>query len=447
MAKYNEKTPLQWVMQCREFSDETMADAYCKEFDSKGIEELTNDIRRYQHQIVYGRGKEGLLSSSTYYLSRKDYQGWAKMVKYLKYPILVSSTIEFLSDSSVCVNLFHAVAIDKSKESVFISMLLRQRWLDIVCRNVVSLDERAEALSMVKVTIDDFCRYFTMENMCIWVTEQPLNLSARIANDETLYTDFIVNSIYAYVHSKVDGEQINLSNKRLNYLLFVAEPVIRTDRRINVLWEVVVETISTGKFYWRKELNINTLNDFRIVSSIITKVYKDIPNSVLKQFATKIEGYGIGTYEHIYNSFSIESFMLSSLLMAAEREDIDEEDRIAIFNHVTRHLLKQCHACHSVHIVEDYFYIPLMLAELIASQILPKQCIVWENNVVNSNMPLRIITKILCAGKNHDASILSILSKRKTNDWDVEKVRLEIMKTKGKEIIKTTESNFVLLGI
>lgn len=447
MAKYNEKTPLQWVMLCREFSNESMAEVYCREFDSKDIDDLANDIRLYQHQIVYGRGIEPLLSSATYYLSRKDCHGWSKLVKYLRYPILVSSLIDFVSDQNMCVDLFHAVAVDTTKESIFIGMLLRQRWLDIVCRNVVDMNGREDVLSTVKTTIDDFCHYFPMENICIWVTDQPRNISAKVANNETLYADFIVNSICAYVHSKVDGDQIDVNIKRLNYLFFVAEPVMSTGHRLEMLWQSFVETITKSKFYWRKELDVNTLNDLRILSSVMANVFQDFPKSVLKQFATKMEGYGVSSYENIYNSYSTESFVLSSLLMISEHDEIDIEERAAIFQQVTNQLLKQCHSCDTTHVIEDYFFIPLVLAELITSQIINDKCIEWENAIVNSNMPLRVVTRILCAGQQHDTSTLRALSLRKESDWAVEKIRLQIMKTKGIEIIKATESNFLLLGI
>lgn len=447
MAKYNEKTPLQWVMQCREFSDDSTAEVYCREFDAKDIDALAKDIRLYQHQIVYGHGIEPLLASATYYLSRKDYHGWSKLVMYLKYPILVSSLIELISDQTMCVDLFNTVVVDTTKESVFIGMLLRQRWLDLVCRKVIDMNAREGALIAVKTTIDVFCRYFPMENICMWVIDQPRNLSVRVANDETLFTDFIVNSICAYVHSKVDGSQIDVNIKRLNYLLFIAEPVMSTGRRVDMLWQSIVESITTGKFYWRKELDINTLNDLRILSRVMVNVYQDFPKSVLKQFSTIMEGYGVSSYEHIYNSYSTESFVLSSLLMIAEHEEIDIEERTEIFKQVTNQLLKQCHSCDSTQVIEDYFFIPLVLAELIASQIIKDKCTEWENAIVSSNMPLRVITRILCAGQQHDADTLRALALRKASDWSVEKIRLQIMKTKGVEIIKATESDFVTLGI
>ena len=161
------------------------------------------------------------------------------------------------------------------------------------------------------------------------------------------------------------------------------------------------------------------------------------------------EGYNTTPLKVIYKQQRRESFVMSTLALLFEKDDYFENDKekSILFEQIARCIIKQCHCCVFDRDIQQYYYQPLLILELVANQILTgvKD---WYNLLLLKELDdFRVLLRVLTDGNavlTEESS--RMLAVRKSQEWMYIRATMEDLAQTKREI-PFYEEKMVKLGI
>ena len=139
--------------------------------------------------------------------------------------------------------------------------------------------------------------------------------------------------------------------------------------------------------------------------------------------------------------------MYCVLLLLSESEEYTDAEKRDCFRQMAQTILSQCHVCDNVHLIESYYITPLSLAELVVSQVLKDCRDEYECALLDSNIPLLYVVKVLENGNALSSEVVvRKLMDMKSREWETEKLRLKQMRQQ-ENVIKEVETFFLKEGL
>ena len=208
-----------------------------------------------------------------------------------------------------------------------------------------------------------------------------------------------------------------------DYLIFLGEECERLQDK-NLASSL---RIAFDRFLFSSEMYKLTKFDDRLLNLLrayslpmrMEKTVKDEYRLLMGRFLTRHEGLGMKMDDDFNNEVQREVFVLSSLLLIAEDEDILEGNRKQIFNEVAEHVLMQLRSCWMDHLQEKYIE-ALKVAYLVLCQQWDGDRRNFELQWAQSIDSLYMLAMVLSVGEHelcNDAKV--IIRKRWVNEHTV----------------------------
>ena len=442
-------TPFELMLRSREFESEEAIKSYMADYDSKSTKEVMANINMYAQQQVFAVVLDNVASEAVKLLKAEDYAGWVATVRSYQYPLIISTLIQFVDSAELCRQLMTESMKQNDKCGMLITGLLRYQWLWRLHKEEDSGKE-AEVEEGIREMVDRYVAYFGAEEVVQWCIRQP-EMKLRLVNNETLRHDRYVDFIRNYLYQSVNLGELPMDSEDLEYLIFLSRAYQTRggdgNDSLSIILEYIIALLTHRRYMWQHALSQSVVAKMRTVRDNILIVGKGKWKEVLDRVELKYEGYKCPPLSEIYERIDGESWMYCVLLLLSESDAYTDDEKRNCFRHVARTILGQCPVCDNVHLIESYYIMPLSLAELVVSQVLTDCREEFECALLDSNMPLRYVVKVLENGNalNSDVVVRKLMD-RKSREWETEKLRLRQMRMQQDEI-KNVETFFLKEGI
>ena len=443
-------TPFEIMLRSREFESEEAIKSYMADYDSKSTKEVMVNINMYAQQQVFAVVLDNVASEAVKLLKAEDYAGWVAQVRSYQYPLIISTLIQFVDSATLCRQLMTESMKQNDKCGMLITGLLRYQWLWRLYKEDDSGRE-AEVEEEIREMVDRYVTYFGAEEVVTWCIRQP-EMKLRLVNNETLRHDRYVDFIRNYLCKEVDLNGLPLESDDFEYLVFLSQAYQTREgvgkESLSRILENIITLLTHRRYMWQHALSQSVVAKMRTVRDNIVTVGKEKWKDVIDQLELKYEGYKCPPLSEIYERIDGESWIYCVLLLlSSECDDYTDDEKRDCFLQVARTILGQCHVCDNVHLIESYYIMPLSLAEMVVSQVLMDCREEFECALLDSNMPLRYVVKVMENGNALSSeTMVRKLMDRKSREWETEKLRLRQMRMQLVEI-KNVETFFLKEGI
>lgn len=442
-------TAFDLLLRSREFESEDAVRQYMADYDSKSTKEVMVNINMYMHQQIFSVALDDVVSETVKLLKAEDYAGWVALIRSYEYPLIISTLIQFVDSAALCRQLMMESMKQNDKCGMLVTGLLRNQWLWRLHKEDDSGRE-AQVEEDIREMVDKYLAYFGAEDVVLWSIRQP-EMKLRLVNNETLRHDRYVDLIKDYLYKVVDLRSLSMESENFDYLVFLsrAYQTRKEDAKesLDRILENVITLLTRKRYMWQHVLSQSVVAKMRAVRDNIMIVGKENWKEVISRVELKYEGYKCPSISETYERIDGECWMYCVLLLLSETEEYADAEKRDCFRQVAHTILGQCHVCDNVHLIESYYITPLCLAELVVCQVLKDCREEFECVLLDSNMPLQYVVKVL---ENGDALssevVVRKLMDRKSREWETEKLRLKQMRLQ-ENVIKDVETFFLKEGI
>ena len=161
------------------------------------------------------------------------------------------------------------------------------------------------------------------------------------------------------------------------------------------------------------------------------------------------EGYNTTPLKGIYKQQRRECFVMCTLALLFEKDDYFESDKekLELFEQIARCIIRQCHCCVFDRDIQQYYYQPLLILELVANQILTGVKDRYNLLLLKELDDFRVLLRVLTDGN----AVLTeencrMLAVRKSQEWMYIRATMEDLAQTKREI-PFYEEKMVKLGI
>lgn len=260
--------------------------------------------------------------------------------------------------------------------------------------------------------------------------------------------NIILRCAQEFVANESSRDSYNLEAKDLHYLSFVARQFAEkgiADKKRDVLLESIWTFIESEDFYWSSALEPQYLEDMRSVAKCISMAFDDeMIGTIINRFRVLYEGINACYMNQWYKKADRESYVFCVLLFLLECDNIDNDTKLKIFNHVSSKLLKQVNCCGMDLIVENNYRMPLIVAEVMADQVVTECKDDFETNLAKAVFEKNVVMVVLSFSKTPiSAMAKKIIENYRDGDWII--IRQDHLRRKRKNIVQDTENLFARL--
>ena len=442
-------TAFELLLRSREFESEEAVKHYMTDYDSKSTKEVMASINMYAHQQIFTVALDDVVSQSVKLLKADDYAGWVALVRSYKYPVIISTLIQFIDTSFLCEQLMMESMKQNDKCGMLLTGLLRYQWLWRLHKEDDN-GKKEKIAEEIREMVNLYLAYFGAEEVVLWSIRQP-EMKVRLVNNETLRHDRYVDLIKNYLYNAVNLSELPMESEDLEYLIFLSQAyqTREGDSKDNLekILANIVTLLTHRRYIWQHALSQSVVAKMRTVRDNILIVGKEKWKEVMSRMVLRYEGYNCPSISEAYELIDGECWMYCVLLLLSESGDYSEEEKRDNFLQLANVILGQCHVCDNEHLIENNYITPLCLAELVVSQVLTECRENYESSLLDSNIPLRLVVKVL-ENKNTLSSktVVGKLMNRKSREWETEKLRLRQMRMQ-ENVIKEAETFFLKEGI
>ena len=271
-------------------------------------------------------------------------------------------------------------------------------------------------------------------------------IRSTVRNQRNDVTRDILSLVQGKVSEIVDVNLLSTDINDINYLSYLSSIYVRksVDKEKGVMLLNAVHNWIASEQYFPLSLDEPSLSVLRHIALLCVTYGPDMLAAWIEEFAVRFEGINSHWMNKWNKKVSQESIVLFIALLTLEIDSITQEEKTAWFKKVANHLLVQCHCCGMDLYVRDNYKWSLILAELIADQILPSEKAWFEEALVKKIYEKDIVLMVLANARQPIAeSTLAILRDYRDKDWPVKKMKLA--NRHGAEEIKWTEKMFMTL--
>ena len=271
-------------------------------------------------------------------------------------------------------------------------------------------------------------------------------IRSTVRNQRNDVTREVLSLVQGKVSEIVDVNVLSTDINDINYLSYLSSIYVRESvdkEKGEKLLNAVHKWIASEQ-YFPLSLDEPSLTVLRHIALLCVTYGPDVLSAWLEEFAVRFEGVNSHWMNKWNKMVSQESIVIFIALLTLELDTIEQEEKTAWFKKVANHLLVQCHCCGMDLYVRDNYKWSLILAELIADQILPSEKAWYEEALVKKVYEKDIVLMVLANARQPIAdSTLAILRDYRDKDWPVKKMKLA--NRHGAEEIKWTEKMFMTL--
>lgn len=468
--------PLEILKQNRDFACEDMANRYLEDFSRKTDDEVIEHL----HSFLTSSGilpiNDMFYIVSRNLLKQEKIGLWMSFMMKMEIPVLQNELLFAIDDYTVFEQIVDYILQNNgtTPHIKIVLALLRKRWLDCLIENTKNIkdsinikdfndDEKTyieKASSEWEAMLEKGISVFVKQNLKVFspTAFSKWCLKKRIFDNSRKTTQSDANNIViAWVWDcllqYICWKNLDTSNSDYRFILFCISSYLKEEK---VAEEKLMEfskdmetAIGRDDFIWSMNLDETSLKEMRCWLNLISLLNKRYPLELLGRNLTVWEGYNTTPLKGIYKQQRRECFVMSTLALLFEKDDYFESDKekVELFKQIARCIIKQCHCCVFDRDIQQYYYQPLLILELVANQILTgvKD---WYNLLLLKKLDdFRVLLRILTDGN----AVLTeesnrMLAVRKSHEWMYIRATMEDWAQTKREI-PFYEEKMVKLGI
>lgn len=271
-------------------------------------------------------------------------------------------------------------------------------------------------------------------------------IRSTVRNQRNDVTREVLSLVQGKVSEIVNVNVLSTDINDINYLSYLSSIYVREsvdkekgEKLLNAVYNWIV-----SEQYFTLSLDEPSLTVLRYIALLCVTYGPDVLSAWIREFEVRFEGVNSHWMNKWNKKVSQESIVIFIALLTLELDTIAQEEKTTWFKKVANYLLVQCHCCGMDLYVRDNYKWSLILAELIADQILPSEKAWYEEALVKKVYEKDIVLMVLANARQPIAdSTLAILRDYRDKDWPVKKMKLA--NRHGAEEIKWTEKMFMTL--
>lgn len=472
---YN-SNPLDLLKHNRYFSPDGSAEAYLEKFRAANVDEVVGNLQDYlAHEGFFP------IDSILYVISRQliekgNFALWIDLIQKMECPVLQNELLFVLDDSSMCERVVGYI-LEKVHEDDKVKVLLallRKRWfqclidnsknlIDAVKLNRASVEEKKligdcskewnQALvKKLNVYIEYMLKAFSASDFSKWCLKKTLLDSSR-QTTQMEANNRVVNTLWDCLLQMVNWHQLDTSNGDYRFVLFCVSCYLKEknidEKQLEKYTSEMEVAIGREDFSWNMSLDESTLADIRKWNKLIMKLSKEYPQRLLQNNLIIWEGYNATPLNKIYKAQHRECFVMTTLALLMENNDyfsnLDEKKNFFMF--LARTILKQNHCCTFDRETIQYYYLPLLVLELVANQVFKDMQEWYHHELLEKIDDFRSLLRLFTdAGSSLTENEITKLSYRKQKEWTIIRGCMEDL-GQNKKDVAVYEEMMVKLGI
>lgn len=468
--------PLEILKQNRDFACEDMANRYLEDFSRKTDDEVIEHL----HSFLTSSGilpiNDMFYIVSRNLLKQEKIGLWMSFMMKMEIPVLQNELLFAIDDYTVFEQIVDYILQNNgtTPHIKIVLALLRKRWLDCLIENTKNIkdsinikdindDEKTyieKASSEWDAMLEKGISVFVKQNLKVfsptafskWCLKKRIfDNSRKTAQSDA--NNIVIARVWDCLLQYICWKNLDTSNSDYRFILFCISSYLKEEK---VAEEKLMEfsydmetAIGRDDFIWSMNLDETSLKEMRCWLNLISLLNKRYPLELLGRNLTVWEGYNTTPLKGIYKQQRRECFVMSTLALLFEKDDYFESDKekVELFKQIARCIIKQCHCCVFDRDIQQYYYQPLLILELVANQILTgvKD---WYNLLLLKKLDdFRVLLRILTDGN----AVLTeesnrMLAVRKSHEWMYIRATMEDLAQTKREI-PFYEEKMVKLGI
>lgn len=468
--------PLEILKQNRDFAYEDTAIRYLEDVCRKTDDEIIDNLDSFLTSSGILPINDMFYIVSRNLLKQEKLGLWVSFMIKMEIPVLQNELLFAIDDYTVFEQIVGYILQNNctTPHIKIVLALLRKRWLDCLIENTKNIKDSVN----IKDTNDDEKTYIEMANseweamlekgISIFV-QQNLKvfsptafskwcLKKRIIDNSRKTTqsdanNIVIAGVWDCLLQHVCWKDLDTSNSDYRFILFCISSYLKEEKiaegKLMELSKDMETAIGRDDFIWSMNLDETSLKDMRCWLNLIFLLNKRYPMELLGRNLTIWEGYNTTPLKGIYKQQRRECFVMSTLALLFEKDDYFESDKekLELFKKIARCIIKQCRCCVFERDIQQYYYQPLLILELVANQILTgvKD---WYNLLLLKELDdFRVLLRVLTDGNavltEENSRMLAV---RKSHEWMYIKATMEDLAQTKREI-PFYEEKMVKFGI
>ena len=468
--------PLEILKQNRNFAYEDTANRYLEDVSRKTDDEIIENLHCFMTSPGFLPINDMFYIVSRNLLKQEKFGLWMSFMMKMEIPVLQNELLFAIDDYTVFEQIVDYILQnnDTTPHIKIVLALLRKRWLDCLIENTknikdsvnikdINKDEKTyieKANSEWKGMLEKGISVFVQQNLKVFspTAFSKWCLNKRILDNSRKTTqsdanNIVIAGVWDCLLQYVCWKDLDTSNSDYRFILFCISSYLKEEK---VAEEKLVElskdmetAIGRDDFIWSMNLDETSLKEMRCWLNLISLLNKRYPLELLDRNLTIWEGYDTTPLKGIYKQQRRECFVMSTLALLFEKDDYFESDKekLELFKQIAQCIIKQCHCCVFDRDIQQYYYQPLLILELVANQILTSVKD-WYNLLLLKELDdFRVLLRVLTDGNavltEENSRMLAV---RKSQEWRCIRAIMEDLAQTKREI-PFYEEKMVKFGI
>lgn len=468
--------PLEILKQNRDFAYADTANRYLEDISRKTDDEIIEHLHSFLTSSGFMPINDIFYIVSRNLLKQEKLGLWMSFIMKMEIPVLQNELLFGIDDYTVFEQIVDYILQNNGTTShvKIVLALLRKRWLDCLIENTKNIkdsvnikdsndDEKTyieKASSEWEAMLEKGISIFVQQNLKVfsstafskWCLKKSVFDNSR-KTTQSVANNIVIAGVWDCLLQHVCWKDLDTSNSDYRFILFCISSYLKEEKvaeeKLMELSKDMETAIGRDDFIWSMNLDETSLKEMRCWLNLISLLNKRYPLELLDRNLTIWEGYNTTPLKGIYKQQRRECFVMSTLALLFEKDDYFESDKekLELFMQIARCIIKQCHCCVFDRDIQQYYYQPLLILELVANQILTgvKD---WYNLLLLKELDdFRVLLRVLTEGNavltEENSRMLAV---RKSHEWMYIKATMEDLAQTKREI-PFYEEKMVKLGV
>lgn len=468
--------PLEILKQNRDFAYADTANRYLEDVCRKTDDEIIDNLDSFLTSSGFLPINDIFYIVSRNLLKQEKFGLWMSFIMKMEIPVLQNELLFAIDDYTVFEQIVDYILQNNRTTShvKIVLALLRKRWLDCLIENTKNIkdsvnikdindDEKTyidKASSEWKAMLEKGISIFVKQNLKVfsstafskWCLKKSIFDNSRKTTQSDA-NNIVIAGVWDCLLQHIYWEKLDTSNGDYRFILFCISSYLKegkvAEEKLMELSKDMETAIGRDDFIWSMNLDETSIKEMRCWLNLISLLNKRYPMELLGRNLTIWEGYNTTPLKGIYKQQRRESFVMSTLALLFEKDDYfeNDKDKLELFEQIARCIIKQCRCCVFERDIQQYYYQPLLILELVANQILTSVKD-WYNMLLLKELDdFRVLLRVLTDGNavlTEESS--RMLAVRKSQEWMYIRATMEDLAQTKREI-PFYEEKMVKLGI
>jgi hypothetical protein len=425
-------------------TDDEDIEEYMRYYQDLPKEKLLAEVNQDSFYLDFRPLPDDCIMLLCYLVKCGMYQNLVDIMLSMKIPFLQVELLSIINEPDVLLSLYRALCDREDIDTSVLKVMLMNKWMNCVVNvqeiyikslPIDAYDEEVmeaymfhhknssiEIKNWIKTGAQLFIDKDGIKEVSEWLFRK--SMKQHDINEHNMAYNEVLDPLQEYVNGKADIESLNAYARDIHYLSFVAKQFINKEvgeKQSVALWDNICDVIRSKDFYWPGTLENKYLREMRAFAKFISAhLSVNFITAILSDFKVRYEGINADYMKDWNYKANRESYIFCVLLFVLEVDEIDVSEKCKFFKLISGALLEQARYCGMDFLVESSYQIALIVAEVIAEQVLTECKDEYESQLAEYVDDKTVVMRVLSFAKQPISSnAIDLLNHFKECDWPV----------------------------